>query len=224
MSGVENINNITAECFNALTQLRELDGPIASPEQIHIRLCGFVESLRERAREQGMSQRDADDMAYAVVALADEIAMAKPEPLGSYWMSQPLQLKYFNENQAGEGFFRKLSELQGDARRFDVLRTFYQCLLFGFQGKYGVRGGDLELMRIIDGLRPEITRHVEAPDMLSPAGDPPDQAMMRRSRRNPFMWVALGVLAVAVAVFIGLRVSLDRRVADLANRVEELSQ
>lgn len=221
---MDNISSITSECFNALTQLRELDDPIASPEQIHARLCGFVDAMRERARDQGMSQRDADDTAYAVVALADEIAMVKPEPLGSYWMSQPLQLKYFNENQAGEGFFRKVSELQRDARRFDVLRTYYQCLLFGFQGKYGVRGGDLELMRIVDGLRPEIVSHVEMPDSLAPAGDPPDQAMMRRSRRNPFMWVALGVLAVAVAVFIGLRVSLDRRVADLATRVEELSR
>jgi type VI secretion system protein ImpK len=217
-------SHITSECFNALIQLRELDDPITSPEQIHGRLCGFVDSLRERARDQGMSQRDADDTAYALVALADEIAMGKPEPLGSYWLGQPLQLKYFNENQAGDGFFRKLAELRGDARRFDVLRTYYQCLVFGFQGKYGVRGGDLELMRIVDGLRPEVERHVEAPDSLSPAGDPPDQAMMRRGRRNPFMWVALGVLAVAVAVFIGLRVSLDRRVANLADRVEELSR
>jgi len=31
-------------------------------------------------------------------------------------------------------------------------------------------------------------------------------------------------LAVAIAVFIGLRISLDRRVADLAARVDELSQ
>lgn len=221
---MENINNITSECFNALVQLREMDGPITSPEQIHTRLCGFVDSLRERAREQGMSQRDADDTAYALVALADEIAMGKPEPLGSYWLGQPLQLKYFNENQAGEGFFKKLGDLQRDVRRFDVLRTYYQCLLFGFQGKYGVRGGDLELMRLVDGLRPEIERQITAPDNLAPAGDAPDQAMMRASRRNPFMWVALGVLAVAVAVFIGLRVSLDRQVADLAGRVEELSQ
>jgi type VI secretion system protein ImpK len=218
------VNQITSECFNALTQLRELDGPIASPEQIHQRLCGFVDSLRERAREQSMSQRDADDIAYAVVALVDEIAMIKPEPLGSFWMSRQLQLQYFNENQAGEGFFRKLAELRKDARRADVLRVYYQCLLFGFQGKYSVRGGDLELMRTIDSLRPEVEKNIEVPDNLAPAGDPPDQAMMRSSRRNPFLWVALGVFAVAIAVFIGLRVSLDRQVSDLANHVEEISR
>jgi len=221
---MENINAITSECFNALTQLRELDDPGVAPEQIHKRLRGFVDTLRERARELGMSQKDADDTAYAVVALADEIATSKPEPLGSYWIGRSLQLQYFNENQAGEGFFRKLSELQGDARRFDVLRTYYLCLLFGFQGKYSVRGGEIELIRIVDALRPEIERHLEAPDSLSPAGDAPDQATLRSSRRNPFLWVALGVFAVAIAVFIGLRISLDRRVADLAARVDELSQ
>jgi type VI protein secretion system component VasF len=62
------------------------------------------------------------------------------------------------------------------------------------------------------------------PDNLAPAGDPPDQAMMRSSRRNPFLWVALGVFAVAIAVFIGLRVSLDRQVSELANHVEEISR
>lgn len=219
---MENINQVTAESFNALSQLRELDGPIASPEQIHARLCTFVDSLRERAREHGLSQRDADDIAYAIVALIDEVAMSKPEPLGSYWMSRQLQLQYFNENQAGEGFFRKLTDMRRDNRRFDVLRIYYQCLLFGFQGKYSVRGGDLELMRIIDSLRPEVEKQIETPDNLAPSGEPPDQATLRSSRRNPFMWVALGVFAISIAVFISLRVSLDRQVANLAAHVDEL--
>ncbi|HEV3031574.1 MAG TPA: DotU family type IV/VI secretion system protein [Polyangia bacterium] len=218
------INQITADCFNALTQLRELEGPSASPEAIHHRLCGFVEAARERAREQGLSQRDADDIGYALVALIDEVAMGKPEPLRGYWMSQSLQLRFFNENLAGEGFFARLQELRRDQRRLDVLRVYYQCLLLGFQGKYAVRGGDLELMRLIDSLRPEIERHIEAPDPLAPAGLAPDTAELQRGRRNPLLWVALGVCALAIAVFIGLRVSLDRGVSNLADRVEELNK
>ena len=221
---MDNANRITAECFNALAQLRELDGPGTAPDQVHRRLCGFIDDLRERARDAGLSQRDADDIAYAIVALADEIAMTRPEPLGSYWMNHQLQLQYFNENQAGEGFFRKLTDLRRDVRRFDVLRVYYQCLLFGFQGKYSVRGGDLELMKIIDSVRPEVEKQIEPPDPLAPSGDPPDQAEVRASQRNPFLWVALGVFAVAIAVFIGLRLSLDHSVADLAARVDELGK
>jgi type VI secretion system protein ImpK len=218
------INQITADCFNAITQLRDIEGPGVSPEAIHDRLVGYVEAARSSARERGHSQKDADDIAYALVALIDEIAMSKPDPLGGYWMSQALQLRFFNENLAGEGFFNRLHELRRDPRRADVLRVYYQCLLLGFQGKYSVRGGDLELMRLIDSLRPEVERQIEAPDPLAPAGLAPDMAELQRARRNPLLWVALGVCALAIAVFIGLKVSLNKSVADLNDRVEELSK
>jgi type VI secretion system protein ImpK len=221
---MDTVNQATSECFNALTQLRELDGPIGSPDMIHTRLCGFVDAMRERARDQGVSQRDADDMAYAIVALCDEIAMGKPEPMRGYWMTRPLQLHFFQENLAGEGFFQRLDELRRDTRRMDVLRVYYQCLLLGFQGKYSMRGGEIELLRIIDSLRPEIDRHIEVPDHLSPAGEAPDEPLVRSSRQNPFIWIALGVFAVAIAVFISLRVSIDHQVTELKDRVDQLDR
>jgi type VI secretion system protein ImpK len=218
------INQITADCFNALAQLREVEGPGVSPDAIHGRLCGYVESARERAREHGLSQRDADDIIYAIVALIDEVALGKPEPLRGFWMGQALQLRLFNENLAGEGFFARLHELRRDPRRSDVLRVYYQCLLLGFQGKYSVRGGDLELMRVVDSLRPEVERQVEAADPLAPSGLAPDTSELERSRRNPLIWVALGVCALAIATFIGLRLSLNKSVADLSDRVEEVNK
>jgi type VI secretion system protein ImpK len=221
---MDKVNQITAECFNALRQLRELDGPIRSPETIHDRLCGFIEAMREKARELGMPQRDADDIAYAIVALADEIAMGKPEPLRGFWMNRLLQLQFFNESLAGEGFFTRLQQIRRDGRRQDVLRVYYQCLLFGLQGKYTIRGGELELMKMIDTLRPEVERTIEVPEVLSPAGEPPDEPLVRPGQRNLFLWIALGVFAVAIAVFIGLRVNLDRQVNGLADRVEQLNR
>ncbi|MDB4982429.1 MAG: hypothetical protein JWM82_3181, partial [Myxococcales bacterium] len=100
----------------------------------------------------------------------------------------------------------------------------YQCLLLGFQGKYSVRGGDLELMRLVDSLRPEVERQIETPDALAPAGLAPDMAELQRGRRNPLLWVALGVCALAIALFVGLRLSLNKSVADLNDRVEELNK
>jgi type VI secretion system protein ImpK len=218
------LNQITAECFNAIAQLREVEGPSRSPDLVHRRIRDYVDAMRARAREQGVAQRDADDIAYAIVALIDEVALGRPEPLGSFWMSQPLQLEYFNENLAGEGFFTRLDEIRKHGRRTDVLRVYYQCLLLGFQGKYSIRGGDLELMRIIDAVRPEIERQMDPVDGLSPAADPPDEPLVRASQRNPFLWVALGLFALAIAVFVGLKVSLDRHVSDLGDRVEELNR
>jgi len=221
---MDKINQITSDCFIALSQLRELDAPAASPELVHERLRGFVDTMRQRAREESLSTQDADDLAYAIVALADEIAMGKPEPMRGFWMGQPLQLAFFNETLAGEGFFTKLQELRRDARRAGVLRVYYQCLLLGFQGKYSIRGGDLELMKLIDTLRPEVQRRMQVPDELSPNGLPPDEPLVRSSSRNPFLFVALGVFAIAIAVFIGMRFTLDQSVADVAARVDDLNR
>jgi type VI secretion system protein ImpK len=219
---VDHLNQITADCFNAVSQLRELEGAAGVPEAIHRRMQGYMDAMRGRAREQGMPQRDGDDIAYALAALIDEIAMGKAEPLAGYWMARPLQLQYFNENLAGEGFFLRLEELRRDSRRIDVLRVYYQCLLLGFQGKFSMRGGELELMRMVDQLRTELERQIERPDHLSPAGEPPDEPLLQSSQRNPFLWAALGVFAVAIAVFIGLRLSLNSHVSALVDRVEEL--
>jgi type VI secretion system protein ImpK len=219
---MDRINEITSECFVAISQLRELDSPSISPELIHDRLRGFIDSMRSRAREQGMSGKDVDDIAYALVALADEVAMGKPDPLRGFWMGRPLQLTLFNDALAGEGFFTRLTELRRDPRRADVLRVYYQCLLLGFQGKYAIRGGDLELMRLCDSLKPEIERNIEAPEVLSPAGEPPDEPLLRAAGKNTFLWIALGVFAVAIAVFVGLRVSLSHQIADLSGHVDQI--
>ncbi len=218
------VNQLTAECFNAIAQLREIEGPSRTPDLVQRRLRDYVDTMRGRAREQGISERDATDMAYAIVALMDEVALSRPEPLRSHWENQSLQYHYFNETRSGELFFTRLDEIRKGGRRLDTLRVYYQCLLLGFQGKYSIRGGDLELMRIIESLRPEIERQMEPADTLSPAGDPPDEPLVRSSQRNPFLWVALGLFAVAIAVFIGLKVSLDHRVSGLKDRVEELNR
>ena len=59
-------------------------------------------------------------------------------------------------------------------------------------------------------------------ETLSPAGDPPDEPLLRASGRNTFLWVALGMFALAITVFIGLRVSLSHQLADLAARVDQI--
>lgn len=218
------VDEVTSECFNALNQLREYDGPVSSPDLIHQRLCGFIDGVKQRARELGLADRDTQDMLYAIVALADEIALSKPEPLRGSWVVHPLQMQYFNENLAGEGFFDRLEAIRRDRRRVDVLRVYYLCLIFGFQGRYAIRGGELELMRIVESVRTDVEAGMEHPEELSPSGDPPDEPMVQRGGRNPFLWVSLGIFALAIAVFVGLRVSLDGKARVLDDRVEEMTR
>jgi type VI secretion system protein ImpK len=218
------VQELTGECFGAIARLRELDGPVPSPETVHSRIRGYFEKLKDRARTHGVPDRDTQDIVYALVALTDEVAISTPEPLRSYWMSQPLQLHYFGENVAGEGFFARLQALLSDGRRIEVLRVYHLCLLFGFQGKYGYPGGDVELMRITEGVRNLLERNIEVPDELAPAGEPPDEPMVRRAGSNLMLWVSLGIFALALAVFVGLRVSFDQQVADVTARVDKLAR
>jgi type VI secretion system protein ImpK len=217
------VQELTGECFGAIARLRELDGPVPSPETVHARMRGFFDALKDRARTHGIPDRDTQDIVYALVALTDEIAIKTPEPLRSYWMNQPLQLHYFGENVAGEGFFSRLQALLSDGRRVEVMRVYHLCLLFGFQGKYGIPGGDAELGRITEGVRDQLERHLEEPESLAPAGDPPDEPAVRRASSNLLLWVSLGVFALAIAVFVGLRISFDQQVADVAGRVDKLA-
>ena len=219
----EIIQELTGECFGAIARLRELDGPVPSPETAHARMRGFIEALKNRARTHGVPDRDTQDIIYAIVATCDEVAINTPEPLRSYWMNQQLQLHYFGENIAGEGFFARLQALLSDGRRIEVLRVYHLCLLFGFQGKYGFPGGDVELMRIADGVRNVLERNLEIPDEMAPAGEPPDEPMVRRAGSNLMLWVSLGIFALALAVFVGLRVSFDQQVADVTARVDKLA-
>jgi type VI secretion system protein ImpK len=153
------VSDLTSECFSAIGRLRALDEPVASPEAVHARLRAFVDTFKERARKAGVPEKDTQDIAYALVALVDEVALRAPEPLRGYWMNQPLQLHYFHENVAGEGFFSRLESLLADGRRLTVLCVYQLCLLFGFQGKYGFPGGEMELMRISESVRNQVQRN-----------------------------------------------------------------
>src|SRR5690606_22527429 len=146
---MERVTEITKDCFNALVQIRDLtDEALLAPETLHTRLVHYIDDLYRKAQAAGLRERDVHDIAYAIVALADEIALRKPGGIRDVWMSRPLQLHYFNENLAGEGFFYRLDQIMADPSRHEALRVYYLCLLFGFQGKYAVRGGELELAAV----------------------------------------------------------------------------
>jgi type VI secretion system protein ImpK len=120
-----------------------------------------------------------DDITYAICALADEVALNAGEPLASGWMGHLLQFHYFRENTAGDGFFQRLETIRRDPRRREVLRVYALCLWFGFQGRYRVRGGELELMNLGESLQREVGPRPSEIEALSPHGDRPTEALGR---------------------------------------------
>jgi type VI secretion system protein ImpK len=219
------VDEITRDCFGAIFQVRRMDpATLPDPQLLHRRLCAFIDGMIAKARELGLSQEDVSDVAYAVVALADEVALALPGAVREFWMYNLLQLRYFNENVAGENFFRRVEVLRGDPRRSEVLKVYYLCLVLGFQGRYRVRGGEQELASLTETLKDDLARRrVITDEALSPEGGRPASAGGRARRALPIVWLSAAAIATALIINVALHVSLASGVGEVVSRIGTLT-
>jgi len=219
---MDRITEVTRECFDALIQVRRLDDASFPPlEPLHAQMRTFIDAMFQRAAQAGFSREDVNDIAYAVVAFADEIVLSRSDALRDQWARSSLQMHYFHENVAGDAFFTRLETLRRDPRRREILRVYYLALLFGFQGGHRVRGKGLELMKLVEDLRHELQREqrFEA-EVLSPHGDRPEERDRGDRRVGIAVWVAVGCLALSILVYASFRISLGVSLDDVVERVE----
>ena len=220
---MDRITEVTKDCFDTLIQLRQAEASaIPPPETLFYRLRGEVDEVLRRAAVFGFSHNDAQDIAYALVALIDEQVLSKPEPHRQFWMSNLLQFHYFKENVAGDGFFTRLHELRKDQHRAEVLQVYYLCMLFGFQGRYRIRGGDLELRTLIDTVKTDLDRaRPQDFDELSPNGERPTESLASVGRRVSLLTVSIAAMATAVLVSVGLRLYLDSELQRVTREIDQ---
>jgi type VI secretion system protein ImpK len=222
---LDRIADVTRDCFNALVQLRRLDERSRPPpEAIHARLRGFVDGAMRRADQAGVSREDANDLVYPVVALADEVVLGFSEEIRQWWAGNLLQQHYFQENVAGEAFFTRLAAVRRDPRKAELLKVYYLALQLGFQGRYRVRGGDLELMTLTEELSRELARGGRHEDVLSPRGDRPQESVTRAGRNVTMLWVALAVVGLSLGLYVGLRISSSVSANALADRIASIQK
>ncbi len=218
---MERINEVTKDCFNALIQFRSFDASSgASPQLPYQRLCGFIDEMLQKARAAGYREVDVVDMTYAIVALADELALHKAAAFREAWMQKPLQLHYFNENLAGEGFFHRINAVMSDPSRLETLRVFYLCLLLGFQGQYAIRGGELELDAIIRRVKDALRNDLKDEKLSARAGRPREDT--GRGDKWPIIWIALFFLLFALGLLIALKVGLNSQTEGVIDDIDPL--
>jgi type VI secretion system protein ImpK len=209
---MDRVNWVVHDCFSAARQLRKASqGSAMSPPQLYARTSALVDAMLADAAKAGYASEDARLMAYAVVALLDEVVMSKPGTLRDHWTTHPLQLAYFKENQAGENFFVHLDRVRNDPSRTHVLRVFYLALLFGFQGKHRARGTEIELADLVESIRTQLGRTLTVPDFLSPDSQAPDAAALPGVSRMSFTWLGAAAMGLALIFYLGFRVALHER-------------
>lgn len=186
---------------------------LPQPDVLKRRVATLLEDMDRRGLESGLQKRDLDEARYAIVAFIDEQLFRAPWQGRQQWMLEPLQLVYFNENTAGEGFFQRLEALERDPSRLPVLQIYYLCLALGFQGKYAVRGGD-GLAALRDQLSGVLARSLPQSELLSPHGVPADANRGRARREAPMLLLTGGLVTAALLVFLVLKVVLVSATSD----------
>ncbi|MCZ7682607.1 MAG: DotU family type IV/VI secretion system protein [Sandaracinaceae bacterium] len=222
---MDRVNEVTKEVFNALAQIRRADERAQPmPEMLYQRMRSFIDRAMRRAAELGFSQQDVQDIGYALVGLTDELVMSKGGELRDYWLPRSLQLQLFNTNVAGEGFFNNLQNLRHDPSRMEVLKVYYLALLFGFQGQYRVRGGEIELASIVEDVGAALTRAgMIGETALAPHAARPQENLGGVRSHMPLVWASVAALVVAGGIWVGLQLQLGSKADDLIEHIESTS-
>ena len=174
--------------------------------------------------EKQISSAKINPVKYALAAFVDEIVLTSKWPGKNDWRGKPLQLQFFGEHLAGEGFFKRLAELrQGGDQNVDVLEMYFVCLQLGFEGMYRLRGFE-QLMALQVDLRSQIEmlRGV-ANNILAPHGKP-KEGMVQTVGRNVPIWVMACVTATIIFfIYLGYSFAINHQSDKTLAKIEHLT-
>jgi len=178
---------------------------LPAPDALRATCRGMFNEMGRRSYESNIPPEDIRDAQYAIAALLDEQILRGQWPGRAEWNANLLQFIYFQENTAGEGFFRRLDALRAEPHRAHVLQIYFLCLAMGFQGRYQMMGGE-GLANVLEQTAAVLDRFVPSSDVMSPHGEPPDLGRNLLTRDMPLIRVGIGVVALSIIVFIALKV------------------
>ena len=203
--------------FAALLELApELERPTppAQPDALRARMFDNLIDARDATVGMGVSLTRANQAAWFVAALIDDLALNTPWGGHSDWPRQSLVAELSGEVDAGTRFFDRVDEfLRHPTRDREMLELAYYCVGLGFRGKHRVQGttGDGALM----GLRAQIARTLRDADRDATTLSPHWQGVAAPDEPRRFavpLWtVALAAVALVTAIHVGLGLQLGRK-------------
>ena len=216
---------LCGEAFSLILQLRDADDlPPAS--HLEHEISGILERIARSAANAGIPAADVEHARYALAAFIDETILNHSSAVKDQWLVTPLQMRYFNENTAGEGFFARLEQLRRGRGRSEALEVYFLCLVLGFEGRYRLSPGG-ELGKLIQELQRDVAEGEPAGGALSPHGERPDAAAAPAGRHLPLLAIAGGFVALVIVVLVVLGYTTGSsahtkgtRIRDLANALE----
>ena len=140
-----------AHILDLSQSLRQARAP-EDPEGLRVRLHDDITTARDRAVSEVGSLHRADEGAWFVAALIDDLVLNTPWGGHGTWPSRSLVSSLYGDVDSGVQFFERLETLRRYPDRDpELLELAFLCLSLGFQGKYrageGVVGGSLAEIR-----------------------------------------------------------------------------
>ncbi|MER8920469.1 type IVB secretion system protein IcmH/DotU [Mesorhizobium sp. M0802] len=220
--------NVLVNAFSPLLEFApELENaqPPENPEALRTRLLDELVRCRDATMAQGSSLERADQAAWLVAALLDDLALNTPWGGASAWPRQPLVVMLRGDVDAGAQFFARLEELERHPNRDrEMLELQYHCMALGFRGKYRVpgRSGD----RSLNAVRVAAARFLRDSDAEGAQLSPNWKGVIASDEPQRFIvpiWVMVAAAAViATAIHIGLSMSLSSQAVELSALVRAL--
>jgi type VI secretion system protein ImpK len=218
---VKKVNDVVRPTLITVSQLHQLKRERRPPpEMAYQNLRALLNNTMRKLEGIGLTPEDMQNVKYALVAFIDELMQSDPGPLRDFWVSHLLQLEFFSETRAGEGFFERLERLRSE-KRAPVLRVYYLCLLFGFHGIYG-QHGELERENLIVGVQQALTEcgALAATPVLAPNAPRPDEPGIDRERNRLLQWLAIAAALMAVVWYVGLVFTVDAQERTLTEMLQ----
>ncbi|MBV0890898.1 type IVB secretion system protein IcmH/DotU [Paracoccus sp. Z118] len=197
----------------------ELERATAPPsaETLRVRLLDSLVDARDSAVARGVPLARADQAAWFVAALIDDLAINTPWGGHSDWPRQPLVVSLSGDVDAGARFFERLAELQRHPERDpELLELALICLGLGFRGRFRVAGPQADgalLQARMGAARLGGADADRAP--LSPRWQGVEARDTPRRFAVPLWAIGVVTLAVVAAIYIALAWQLSQRGAQL---------
>jgi len=179
--------------------LRVKAGIVVPSPELRPKVEAMFDDFERRAERYRFNHKIVSVSKFGLAAFVDEAVLTANFPLRHEWEKNPLQLKYFGEQLAGNKFFDKLESMLPQIEvTQDAVEIYYYCMLLGFKGRYAVYEQEKLLATMQNTANQLVKVGKIKPVELSPNWVANDQPKPPEKMGMP-IWAKVGALA-----FIGL--------------------
>ncbi len=220
MSQSQSMYWVCSDVLSLILQLRN-SRDLPAPDILQRRVLQLFDTMMQNGREARIPEQDMIDAKFALAAFADEVIYHSSWPGKTQWLSNPLQLQFFQLNTAGDQFFANLDNLHGQRNRAHVAQIYFLCLALGFQGKYRLRHQE-GLQAVVEGLGNYVALAEGGGDQLAPNAERKDGGGGAVRRELPYLFIAIGFLILALIVIFILWLIIGSNADSTAEAIKKL--